>query len=77
MPRTVVVRGRVVGPSTVQLEEPLPEQASEVEVRAELPDEAGDTRRGRLSDYLRSLPPGTRTKEDIDQQVREERDSWP
>jgi len=31
---------------------------------------------GRLSDYLRALPPGTRTKEDIDQQIREERDSW-
>lgn len=31
---------------------------------------------GKLSDYLRALPPGTRSKEDIDQQMREERDSW-
>ena len=31
---------------------------------------------GKLSDYLRALPPGTRSKEDIDQQIREERDSW-
>jgi len=31
---------------------------------------------GKLSEYIRSLPPGTRTKDDIDRQVREERDSW-
>lgn len=27
-----------------------------------------------LADYLRRMGPGTRTKEDIDQQIREERD---
>lgn len=75
MSRTVMIKGHVVSPSTVQLEEPLPEQAREVEVRAEVPDDPG-RKRGKLSDYLRSLPPGTRTKEDIDQQIREERDSW-
>lgn len=31
---------------------------------------------GKLSDYLRGLPPGARSKEDIDQQIREGRDSW-
>jgi predicted DNA-binding antitoxin AbrB/MazE fold protein len=31
---------------------------------------------GKLSDYVRSLPPGTRSKDDVDQQIREERDSW-
>ena len=35
-----------------------------------------DKVRGKLSDYLRTLPPGTRSKDDIDQQIREERDSW-
>jgi len=75
MSRTVVIKGHMVGPTTVQLEQPLPEQAREVEVRAELPDDPG-RRRGRLSEFLRSLPPGTRTKEDVDQQVREERNSW-
>ena len=29
-----------------------------------------------LSDYVRALPPGIRSKDDIDRQVREERDSW-
>jgi hypothetical protein len=72
MSRTVVIKGRVVGPSTVELEKPLPERTREVEVVARVADETG----GRLSDYLRSLPPGTRSKEDIDRQIREEREAW-
>jgi hypothetical protein len=66
------VKGRVTGPKTVELEQALPERTREVEVVAQVADEVG----GRLSDYLRSLPPGTRTQEDIDQQIREERDAW-
>jgi hypothetical protein len=72
MSRTVVVKGRVVGPSTVELETPLPEEVRDVEVTAHV----GERVEGKLSDYLRSLPPGTRTKEDIDQQIREERGYW-
>jgi len=72
MSRTVVVKGRVVGPSTVELETPLPEEVRDVEVTARVDDRV----EGKLSDYLRSLPPGTRTKEDIDQQIREERGYW-
>ena len=72
MSRTVVIKGRVVGPSTVELEEPLPERTREVEVVAHVAEKSGS----KLSDYLRALPPGIRSKEDIDRQVREERDSW-
>ena len=72
MSRTVVVKGRVVGPSTVELETPLPEEVRDVEVTARVDDRV----EGKLSDYIRSLPPGTRSKEDIDQQIREEHDSW-
>lgn len=72
MTRTVIIKGRVVGPQTVELAEPLPEQTSEVEVIAHVKT-AG---RGKLSDILRSFPPGTRSKEDIDRQVNEERDAW-
>ena len=72
MSRTVVVKGRVVGPSTVELETPLPEEVRDVEVTAHVDDRV----EGKLSDYLRSLPPGTRTKEDMDQQIREERGYW-
>jgi len=72
MPRTVVIKGRVVGPHTVELETALPDQAREVEVVARVADRVG----GKLSDYVRSLPPGTRSNDDIDRQIREERDSW-
>ena len=73
MTRTVVIKGRVVGPSTVELERPWPEETREVEVHARVFDES---HAGKLSDYLRSLPPGTRSMTDISDQMQEERDSW-
>ena len=48
------------------------ENAVEVDVR---PGRERSPRRD-IRDVLRSLPPGTRSKEDIDQQIREERASW-
>jgi len=72
MTRTVIIKGRVVGPQTVELAEPLPEQTSEIEVVVRVKTSG----RGNLSDILSSLSPGTRSKEDIDRQVNEERDSW-
>ena len=75
MTHTVVVRGRVVGSTTVQVDEPIPADTTEVEVVLHLRDR---TPSGRMtaSEYVRQLPPGNRTKEDIDRQIREERDSW-
>jgi len=72
MSRRVVVKGRVVGPSIVELETPLPKEVREVEVTARVDDRV----ELELSDYLRSLPPGTRAKGDIDRQIREERGYW-
>lgn len=59
-------------------EQPLPlAEHSEVEVLILTPlTRLADTVGGKLSEYLRGLPPGTRSKDDIDQQIREERDSW-
>jgi hypothetical protein len=72
MARTIVIKGRVVGPHTVELETALPDRTEEVEVVARVADRV----RGKLSDYVRALSPGTRNKDDIDQQIREGRDSW-
>jgi predicted DNA-binding antitoxin AbrB/MazE fold protein len=52
------------------------EEHTEVEVLVTPVAHATAKVQGKLSDYLRTLPPGTRSKEDIDQQIREERDSW-
>ncbi len=75
MSRAVIVKGHAVDGTTVRLEEPLPPDAKEIEVVVRLQDKPGRSRQ-KLGDFLRSLPPGTRTQEDIDRQIAEERNSW-
>jgi hypothetical protein len=77
MQSAILIKGRLTGPTTVELDEPVAQASAEVEVliRPALGGTANVPRESVL-DFLRRLPPGTRTKEDIDQQIREERDSW-
>jgi hypothetical protein len=75
MSRTVVVKGHVVGDTTVELEEAVPGASSEVEVVLRIPHEQTG-RADRLGEVLRSLPPGTRSKDDIDRQIDEDRATW-
>lgn len=56
------------------LDAPLPPNAVSVEVRVRL---ASDAPRRSVADYLERMPVGTRTEEEIAQQLREERASWP
>ena len=58
--------------SPLQLEEHTEVEVLVMAPVARVTDKVG----GKLSDYLRALPPGTRSKDDIDQQMREERNSW-
>jgi hypothetical protein len=76
MRRAIVVRGRLINPSTVELDEPVSALTGDIEVV--LRDVAEDqTAKGEIIfAFLRRLPVGMRTKEDIDWQIREERDSW-
>jgi len=73
MTRTVVIRGHVISPTTIEVEEPINDPSAEIEVvvRTKTPDDELS-----VGEYLRRLPPGNRSKEDIDRQIREERDSW-
>ena len=76
MQEAIAVKGRLINPRTVELDEPVSEFTGDVEVvlRAVTGD---DTSRGEtIFDFLRRLAIGTRTKEDIDRQIGEERDSW-
>jgi hypothetical protein len=67
------IKGRLVGPRNVELDEPVLDTAADVEVIVRTDrHKAGES----LSDFLRHLPPGKRSREDIDSQIREERDSW-
>ncbi len=78
MVRAVVVKGHLVGSRRVDLDEAVDVDSGEVEVIVRMVVEptknAADD--GSVTAFLRSLPPGTRSKADIDQQIREERDSW-
>jgi hypothetical protein len=75
MERAIIVRGRLSGPRRIDLDEPVEDVTGEVEVVVR-PVEAKHAARRSLADVLRSLPAGTRSKEDIDRQIAEERDSW-
>jgi hypothetical protein len=53
----------------------LPE-GTQVQVLPVEPTLAHGKSKGSLLEFLRRRGPGTRTREDIDQQIREERDAW-
>jgi hypothetical protein len=73
MAQTLVLRGHVVGVTTVQVDEPIPSGTTSVEVVLHLRPATGGTS---IADYVRRLPAGDRTRQDIDRQIREERDAW-
>ena len=72
----IKVKGRLINPRTVELDEPVSELTRHVEVvlHAITGDQTsqGET----VFEFLRRPPFGTRTKEDIDRRIGEERDSW-
>jgi hypothetical protein len=74
--RAIVVKGRIIGPTTVELDEPVSGVAGEVDVVLRLVETDHAPTDETISDFLRRLPPGTRSKAEIDQQVHAERDAW-
>ncbi len=70
--RAVYEDGVLKPKSPLQLEEHTEVEVLVMAPIARVADKVG----GKLSDCLRALPPGTRSKDDIDEQIREERDSW-
>jgi hypothetical protein len=76
MESAVVIRGRLVGPRSVELEEPVADLHSQVEVIVRKSDNGPSLQTASLADFLRSIPVGVRTREELDRQLREERDAW-
>lgn len=76
MTQAIIVKGRLVDSRHVELDQPLDQDTGEVEVIVRDGRNESAAPRRSLADFIRSLPPGNRTMEDIVQQVREERDSW-
>ncbi len=75
MERGVVVRGRLHG-RQIDLDESIDQLEGEVEVVVRAVEPAYTKPVESIFEFIRKLPPGTRTKEDIDRQIAEERDSW-
>jgi len=72
----IVVNGRLVGPTHIELDEPVASLKGDVEVLLRVRQTPANASAETLSEFLRRIPPGTRSREDIDRQLRQERDSW-
>ena len=75
MEKEVIVTGWMADPRHIELEESLTGLRGKVEVVVRAVGGAQPVSRNIL-DLISTLPAGTRTKEDIDRQMREERVSW-
>lgn len=75
MQRAFVVRGRLRG-RHIDLDEPVDQLDGEVEVVVRSVEQTESVPADDVFAFIRSLPIGHRTKEDIDRQLAEERDSW-
>ncbi len=75
MEQAIVTAGRIADPTHIELDAPLVGLQGRVELVVRVipmpPSPKVD-----LMDFVRALPVGTRTKEDIDSQIREERSAW-
>ena len=76
MQEAILIRGRLISPTSVELAEPVADLKADVEVIVRTSAAAAPNQAERAVAFLRNLPPGSRSKEDIDRQLREERESW-
>jgi hypothetical protein len=76
MQKIHIISGRLIDSTHVELDEPAENVRGEVQVLVKaLTDTRSDDGMSML-EFIDSLPPGTRSKKDIDQQIRAERDAW-
>ena len=76
MDKSVTVRGRLTGLRHIDLDEPVVGMEGDVEVVVRQLPEHIEPVRGDIIGFIARLRPGTRSKEEIDSQIRLERDSW-
>lgn len=76
METALILRGRLTNSRHIELDEPVPGIDGEVEVvlrRVVMPGRPGTVD---VFELIATTAPGTRSKEDIDQQVADERGAW-
>jgi len=76
MQDAIVIRGRLTGPRSVELDEAVSDLEAQVEVIVRSSDRNAQQKGEDVLDLLRRIPPGTRSRDDIDSQIREEREAW-
>jgi len=76
MDNAIVIKGRLTGPKSVELDVPVSQVTERVEVILHPLAEGVGESAGGVVQFLRSLPRGARSRDDIDRQLREERDNW-
>lgn len=76
MERALIIRGTLSDPWHIELAEPVTGLCGEVEVVVRSVPASQSQPRQDIFDFIASLSPGTRSKEDIDQQIEEERNTW-
>lgn len=75
MSKCIVVNGRIVGPLQIELDAPLFGVEGRVEIQLrEIKQPAPQG--GDFLEMISQLPPGKLSKEQIDAELREERDGW-
>ena len=72
MKNTLLIHGRLTGPTTIELDQPISDVEGEVDVIVRRKVETAEESET-VFEFLSKLPPGTRSREDIDQEIREER----
>lgn len=71
-----VIRGRLTGPTTVELDEPAPPNAHDAEVWLKVLTPASVAPTDDVFAFLRAIPAVTSSKVEIDARARAERDDW-
>ncbi|HEX4056614.1 MAG TPA: hypothetical protein VHX86_20330 [Tepidisphaeraceae bacterium] len=76
MQNAIVIKGRLVGSRKVELDEPAPNTQGEVEVIVRTGNGAESNQGESIFEFLRHLPAGTRSRDEIDRQIRQEHEDW-
>lgn len=76
MRHLVVVTGTLASPRRIDLDEPVTDLVGKVEVVLVPAPEDSPARGQDVFPFLASLPPGQRSKEEIDRQISDERAGW-
>lgn len=76
METALILRGRLSNSRHIELEEPVPVEDGDVEVVLRRVMIAGRPISVDVFELISGTAPGTRSKEDIDRQLADERGSW-